>query len=322
MDHEKLIRRKRLCQFASLLLVPVLLGCHTLAINGVGDRFYASNERDWKPEFATTASAEVDGRQYTLRNIRNCSYLTTDDYVVDYYDRQIFLDQIQSVDYIVVPFNDKLKLAHTMLSFGLNDGTYIAVSVEIRREKGEQYNPVAGLARQYELIYVLGDERDVIRLRTEQYGFDVFVYRTVATPEQAQAMFADVIKRVNKLSTEPEFYHTLSNNCTTNLADHVNDLSPHRIKYSWKVLLPGLSAKYAYELGLLDTRIPFDKLTEFSRVNALAAKHFDDPRFSQLIRSDSDKIDRYAAHEDALQQRLEGRGDQWLEDQQPGTRIR
>lgn len=322
MVHQKPNRPRLAIAAAWFALLLPIAGCQTLAVNGIGDRIYPSNDRDWKPEFASTASAKIDGRQYTLRNIRNCNYLTAEDYVVAYYDRQIFIDQIQTVDYIVVPFNDKLKLAHTMLSFGLDDGTYIALSVEIRREKGEKYSALAGFARQYEVIYVLGDERDVIRLRTKQYKSDVFIYRTVASPEQAQAMFADVIKRVNQLSLDPEFYHTLTNNCTTNLAGHVNDLSPHKIKYNWKILLPGMSGKYAYELGLLDTRIPFDQLTEFSRVNTLADQYFDDPEFSKLIRSDSYKIERYAAREEALQKSLNGRGGESLDNQQPPRFLR
>ena len=297
-------------------------GCRNLNVNSLGDRLSPSNERDWKPEVATIPFAEVNEPQYTIRNIRNCNYLTEDDYVVDYYDRQILLDQIQSVDFIVVPFDQTPKLAHTMLSFGLDDGTYLAVSVEVRKERGEKFNPVLGLGRQFELVYVLSDERDVIRLRTEHRDSDVFVYPTVASVGQAQALFSDVIKRVNKLSVEPEFYNSITNNCTTNLAGHVNEISGEKkINYGWKVLLPGLSAEYAYELGLLDNRIPFEDLTMIAQVNDLAERHYDDPNFSQHIRRNRYRLDRYAVRQSQRADLLNGPGDEFLRNQPRGFRT-
>lgn len=229
------------------------------------------------------------------------------------YDRQISIDQIQSVDFIVVPFNERFKLAHTMMSFGLDDGTYLALSVEIRQERGEEYDPFLGFFRQFELVYVLSDERDVIRVRTEQYGSDVFVYPSVASPQQAQELFANVMERVNKLAVEPEFYHSIINNCTTNLAGHVNEVSPKKIMYGWKVLLPGLSAEYAYELGLLDNRVPFDELTEIALVNDLVKEHFNDPNFSQLIRGRRNRIARIVARQESRTPVLDGPGSQYLD---------
>ena len=290
-----------------------LTGCQPLHVNGPREQLAPSNDRDWKPEVATIPFAQVDGNQYTLRNIRNCNYVTAEDYVVDYYDRQILLEQIQSVDFIVVPFKNTPKLAHTMLSFGLDDGTYLALSVEVRKERGEKYSAVLGVARQYELIYVLSDERDVIRLRSRYRDSDVYVYPTVATAEQAQLMFANVIGRINQLSTNPEFYNSITNNCTTNLAGHVNELSPDKITYGWQVVLPGLSAKYAYDLGLLDNRIPFEDLTAIALVNDLADQHFEDPRFSQLIRSDRSKLDRYLARQENRETTLSGSGNEFLQ---------
>lgn len=265
---------------------------------------------------------EADGQQYTLKNIRNCNYVTADDYVVDYYDRQISIEQIQSVDFIVAPFVKAPKLAHTMFSFGLSDGSYIAVSVEVRKELGEKYSPILGLAKQFELIYVLSDERDVIRLRTEHHGAEVLVYPTVATAQQAQDLFADVAQRINKLSVEPEFYNSLTNNCTTNLAAHVNQVSPNKINYGWKVLLPGLSAEYAYELGLLDNRIPLEDLTRVASVNDLAREHFDSPDFSQLIRSRRTDIERYLARQKLREPTLRSRGEELLRSSSDRKRLR
>ena len=307
-----------------LALVTVFtlnLGCQKLIMSGIQDRITPSNNRDWTPEVATVPFAEISGPQYTLRNIRNCNYVTAEDYVVEYYDRQIQIDQIQSVDFIVVPFNNTPRLAHTMISFGLNDGSYLAVSIEVRKERGEKYNALLGAGRKFELIYVLSDERDVIRLRTKYRNSDVYVYPTVASPQQSRALFADVISRVNKLAVEPEFYNSINNNCTTNLAGHVNQVSPDKITYGWKVLLPGFSAEYAYDLGLLDNRIPFEDLTSIALVNDLAEANFEDPQFSQKIRGRRDRIDRYLDRHTMREPTLNGRGDEFLQIQRRPRRT-
>jgi len=299
-----------------MIAVCSFTGCQTLSLSeGLRDKLVASNDRDWKPELATVPYAEVYGNQYTLRNIRNCNYVTADDYVVNYYDRQISLDQIQSVDFIVVPFAQTAKLAHTMLSFGLNDGSYIALSIEVRKERDEEFNPVLGVGKKFELIYVLSDERDVIRLRTRHRDSDVYVYPTVADVQQSQALFVDIVKRMNKLALEPEFYNSITNNCTTNIAGHVNAVSPSKVNWGWKVLLPGFSAEYAYELGLLDNRIPFEDLTQIAMVNQLADRHFEDPDFSQKIRSRRYQLERAVERQTRREPTLRSRGEEYLESQ-------
>ena len=281
-----------------------------------------SNNREWSPDQQAVPFARVSGRHYSIQNIRNCNYLTPEDYIVNYYDREILLDQIQSVDFIMVPFNETFKLAHTMLSFGLDDGSYLAVSVEIRKEKGEAFNPLKGLGRQFELMYVLSDERDVIRLRTEHRDSDVYVYPTVATPAQAQSLFADVVQRINKLAVEPEFYHSINNNCTTNLVGHVNEISTNRIPYSWKILVPGFSAEYAYELGLLDNRIPFEDLSEIARVNELAESYTETGDFSSHIRSRRHRLDRYLELQNQREPVLNGPGLEFLQSNAMGRQRR
>jgi len=204
-------------------------------------------------------SASLEAGVVTLKNIRHNTYISEDDFVVEYFDRKFNLSEIQSVDYVVVPFKIK-QIAHTMLSFGLQDGTYL----------------------------------NLIRLRTEHRDAQVYVYPSVATPEHAQALFLDVMERANHLAFDPEFYHSIGNNCTTNLAGHVNEISSKKIRYGWRVLLPGLSAKYAYDLGLLDNRIPFEELTEIALVNDLALEHRDAADFSQKIRARHSRVARYA----------------------------
>ena len=250
----------------------------------VTDRIAPSNFRNWAPNLAVLSYADVDGDQITVHNIRNCNYLSKDDYVLDYYDRTFLMQDLRTVDFIIVPFQEAPLLAHTMLSFGLANGEYIVISAEVRLEEGESYSPVRGFTRQYEIIYVVADERDLIRVRTRHRGADVYVYRARATPQQVQQLFADAMNRVNKLAASPEFYNTLTNNCTTNVARHVNGISPNRIPYGASILLPGYSDRYAYDLGLLATEKTFEETKRHARVNALAEQYYDNIDFSAKIR--------------------------------------
>ncbi len=279
-----------------LMLLPLSLGCRTLspaaqtgALGGIPPAGLApplapSNERNWEPSLAVLPYAEFDGDLVTVHNIRNCTYLTETDYVVWHYDKTLNLNDLESVDFIKVPFTAAPSLAHTMLSFGFCGGEYLVVSVEARLEQGEVYSPLKGSLRQYELMYVVADERDVIQLRTEHRKVDVFVYPTKATPEQARALFVSMIERANKLRQQPEFYDTIANNCTTNIVQHINQLRPGRVPFDVRVLLPGRSDQLAYELGLLDNNISLEETRRRAKVNDLARRHKDSSDFSADIR--------------------------------------
>jgi hypothetical protein len=243
-----------------------------------------SNDREWSPDQAVLAEVEIADSEAKIRHIRNCRYRTIDDYDVDYYDKTFDLNQLKTVDFIVVPFNDTPGIAHTMISFGFADRNYLVSSVEIRREKGEKYGPIKGFLRQYELIYVLADERDLIPKYANKYRCEVYVYRSTATPEQARELFMDVMQRVNKLHDEPEFYDTLANNCTTNIRRHINHLKPDRVPYDYRVLLPGYSDSLAYDLGLIVPHGSFVETKQYAKVNYEAYLFREDPLFSQKIR--------------------------------------
>jgi len=153
------------------------------------------------------------------------------------------------------------------MSFGFSGDDYLAVSVEIRKEKGEEFSPWKGLARQYELMYVIGDERDLIQLRTNHRRDQVFLYPVRAPRERIEQMFVGMLRRANHLREKPEFYNTLTNTCTTNIVQHVNELVPGRIPFSYKVLLPGYSDELAYDLELIDTRLPFPEAQRHFRID-------------------------------------------------------
>ncbi len=289
-----LVSRTRCALFAAGLLLATLSGCASVPsgssqwdILNAGNFSRAvtpSNHRNWLPSLAVLPYAEFHDGQVTIRNIRHCEYLTEEDYIVRHYDKTFDWDRLEAVDFMVVPFAEIPSLAHTMLSFGFGEQGYLAVSVEARLEEGESYSPFRGLMRQYELMYVLADERDVIPLRTKHRQSDVYIYRTRATPEQARMLLLDVLARVNKLAREPEFYDTLTNNCTTNIVQHVNRVFPSRVPMHIGVLLPGYADRLAYDLGLLEGDETFRQLRERAHVNEAANRYVRTPDFSDRIR--------------------------------------
>jgi len=239
---------------------------------------------DWSPDQAVLPTADFYGNMLTVHNIRNCEYRTEQDYTVRHYDKTFDLNKIKEVDFIVVPFPEEPALAHTMLSFGFEDDQYVGVSIEVRKRKGQTYDPIQGMLNEYQLMYVVGDEHDLIGLRTNYRKNDVYMYPTKATPEQTRALFVDIMKRVDKLAKEPEYYHTITNNCTTNIARHINDIAPGKIQYDYRVLINGYSDQLAYDLGLIDTSLPFEQVRERARITNAAYVARESPDFSKEIR--------------------------------------
>lgn len=230
-----------------------------------------SNDREWSPDQALLPEARFQDGSIHIRNVRDFRYRSAGDYERRYDDRTYDLDLIEAAWLGVVPFDTGWRgPAHTFLSFGFSDGQYVAVSVEVRREVGERYSPFGGLFPRYELMYVIGDERDVVGLRTHHRQDPVYLYPIRAPRERIRALFAGLLRRANRLRNEPEFYHTVANNCTTNLVRHVNELVPGRIPFSLKVLLPAYSDRLAYDLGLIDTELPFEEAKEHFRIDIRA----------------------------------------------------
>lgn len=244
-----------------------------------------SLNRDWNPDQKVLTRTTFDGDLVSITNIRNINYRSTTDYDIRYYDKTFDLNKLESVWYMVEPFKGYgAGAAHTLLSFGFSSGEYVSISAEIRKEKGESFSAIKGLLRQYELTYVIADERDVIKLRTNYRKDDVFLYPVQTSKEHMRVLFVSMLERANTLATEPEFYNTLTNTCTTNIVSHINDIVPGRIPFSFKVLMPAYSDELAYKLGLLGTEMTLLELREKYRINERAMKYGDDPLFSLRIR--------------------------------------
>ncbi|MBK8283515.1 MAG: DUF4105 domain-containing protein [Ahniella sp.] len=219
-----------------------------------------------------------------VRNVRNAHYRSATDFDVVWESRSYSLNEVESLWFIVEPFADWRGPAHTFLSFGFRDGRYLAISVEIRKEQGETFSPLKGLLRQYELAYVFGDERDLIGLRVLHRRDDVFLYRMRATPEQTKAILTSMVNRSAGIASNPEFYNTLTNTCTSNIVDHVLEIAPGSIPWSYKTLLPAYSDDLAFELNLIETDLPSDRYRAAHRINERVEAHADHPEFSIRIR--------------------------------------
>ena len=247
-------------------------------------RIPASNDRDWQPDVSVTPHATVNGDLVTIRGVRNFDYRSESDFTPRWEDRTYDLRKLDSADIIAVYWAGK-AVAHIMVSFGFQDQDYLAVSIETRKEKGESYSTLAGFFRQYELYYVVADERDVIRARTtyRQPQEDVYIYRTRVRPRNIRRIFLDYIETINDMHARPRFYNTLTTNCTTSILMHTR-IHPESPPMSWKVLLSGYVPDYLYQLGRIDTTKPFAQLEKLSRVNERAHAADKDASFSQRLR--------------------------------------
>jgi hypothetical protein len=245
----------------------------------------ASNDRDWQPEVAVAPWATVDGERVTIHGVRHFDYRTETDFVPRWEDRTYDLRTLDSVDLVAVYWGSP-AIAHIMLSFGFAGRDYLAVSIETRKERGESYSTLAGFFRQYELVYIVADERDVIRVRTtyREPREDVYVYRVRGPLANARRIFLDYVKSMNELRARPQHYNTLTTNCTTGVLLH-SRVNPESPPFSWKILLSGYVPEYLYGLGRLDRSQPFPELQRISRVNDRADAADGDPAFSQRIRA-------------------------------------
>ncbi|MEY3783701.1 MAG: hypothetical protein RLZZ230_23 [Candidatus Parcubacteria bacterium] len=264
-------------RFAVVLFVPVVFFAAWYFLQS------PSNNRNWTPDQQLLPYAAMNNGLAEVFNIRNFSYTAVGEYTPAYYNKTFDLSELETVDYIVEPFNG-IGAAHTFLSFGFSTGDYLAVSVEIRKEVGESFSPLKGILRNYEIMYVVADERDVIKLRTNFRKDDVYLYPVKTTKENMQKVFVDIMNRINTLKDKPEFYNTLTNTCTTNIVSHVNTIVPGRIPHDLRLLLPKNSDELAYELGLIDTSLPLEELRRKHRINELAEQYADSLDFSQKIR--------------------------------------
>ena len=218
----------------------------------------------------------------TITNVRNFRYRSETDFDERWEERHLDLARLDGLDMFFSHWGSPL-IAHTIMSWAFDDGQHLAVSIETRKEKGEVYSAFAGFFRQYELIYVAADEADVVKLRTNYRGEEVYVYRLQVPRERARALLLDYLEAMNELARQPAWYNALTTNCTTTIRQRVMHAggSP---PLSWKLLANGYLPELLYERGTLDTRLPFAELEAASHINARARATRDGDDFSAAIR--------------------------------------
>lgn len=275
--------RRILWKAAALVAFFVLL---FISINIIRD---ASNTRAWATDHAVAPTVEIasvgTSTLYIIDGVRMTDYTKTEPAVSRYQDHIMSTDII-GMWYVVVPFA-RFGAAHTLLSFEMEDGKFISISVEARREAGESYSPWLGLIDQYELIYVVADERDIIGRRVLVDKDPVYVYPTIATAQQSQQIFDSIMRRIDRLEKKPESYDTIFNNCTTNLADHINaTIGDNTVPWSSTLVMPKESDRYAHSLGLLaiDATSDIESERKSHLVNEAASSSISKLNFSKIIR--------------------------------------
>jgi Domain of unknown function (DUF4105) len=246
-----------------------------------------SNVRDWQPDNARTAYADINGDQITIHDFRNCDYRTEADYTCRWETRSYNLSNLVSVDVFITWWGSPW-IAHPIVSFDFGDQGHVAMSIETRDVVGQGYSAIRGFFRQYTLTYIVSDERDVVRLRTNyRKDEEVYLFRTTLTPQVARKFFLDYLQRVNRLHQRPEWYNALTNNCTTNIAFSVSEAQGVRTRLDWRILLNGKMDEMLYELGGLVTGgLPQPALKLQAHINAAARAAGDNLDFSKIIRQD------------------------------------
>lgn len=240
------------------------------------------NDRDWQPDLAALAWAEVHDDTVTVHNVRNTVYRSDTDFDVRYEDRTYRLSDLRTLDFMLSHWGAP-GIAHTILSFGFADGRYLAVSIEGRKEKGEAYSAIKGLFKQYELIFVVADERDVIGVRTNVRGEHVYLYRVRTPPSGARAIFLRYVAELDRLRDHPEWYNAVTQNCTTAIRGLTAPVAA-RSWTGWKIYLNGYLDELAYQIGAVDTSLPFAELHARSLIDDRARAAAGAPDFSRRIR--------------------------------------
>ena len=249
-----------------------------------------SHDREWRPEVAVMPRAFIDGDRVRITGVRNFDYRSENDFTVRHEEREIWLSNLTGLDFYVSYWREG-PVGHTFLSFIFDNAPPLSISIEPRPEIGEGFDPVGSLFKQLELIYVVGDERDIVGVRTNHRGEAVYLYRLNTSAEDARRLLLIYLERINQLADRPEFYHLLSNSCTINIIRYAN-AAGRQGRFDIRHLFNGLIDSYLYHSGRVDTTLPFDELRRRSLVNRVAQAAGNAADFSRRIRASLPAVSR------------------------------
>ncbi len=243
-----------------------------------------TNSGEWQPDVAQLPSAEINGDEVTIHNVRNCDYRTVSDYTPRWETRTVNLSKITGAD-IAINYWGSPYMAHPIISFQFSDAPPLCFSIETRKRPGQSYSAIGGLYRQFTLIYIVADERDVIRVRTNyRKDEDIYLYRTTVTAAGARERFREYLRVLNEMRDKPRWYNAITTNCTT--AIRAQHPAAERMKWDWRLLVNGKGDELMYERHAIETGgLPFAELKQRSLIDAAAKAANDDPDFSARIRA-------------------------------------
>lgn len=265
--------RRTYLVFAGMFLVVVAL-YHSIQ---------PSFDRPWQTEVAVLPQAFRDGDRVLLKGVRNFDYRSTTDFTTHYETREVLLSHLTSLDFYV-SYWMPAPIAHTFVTFNFDNAPPVCISIEARRQIGQGFDPLASLFKQFGLIYVVGDERDIVRVRTNFRREDVYLYHVEMPPENVRRLFLVYLDRINELASRPEFYHLLSNSCTINIVRYAR-VAGKLQQFDIRFWLNGYSDRGLYRAGLLNPNLTFAELRRRAWINSLAQAAGDDPDFSRRIRA-------------------------------------
>jgi hypothetical protein len=250
-------------------------------------RIPPSNDRDWYRDVAVLPTMDIQGDTLTVHGVRDFTYRSETDWDEHWQTRTYDLAKLRGLD-LFMSYWGSPTIAHTIMSWQFEDSPPLAVSIETRKEQGEQYSAIRGFFRQYELYYVVADERDVIALRTNHRGEEVFLYRLRTPPERAKELLLSYADAINSLATTPRWYNAFSTNCTTTISTHIKhivarDRGPAPV-WDWRLYLNGRLDELLWEQGIINNSMPFPALRAASDVTHRARVAGDGPGFSARIR--------------------------------------
>lgn len=240
------------------------------------------DDRDWAPDVAHGVTAQMQGAEVVVQNVRNFEWRTEDDFTPHWETRHYSPDAITSVDLFTSVWGNP-AIAHTLISFGFNDGQHLVFSAEIRREKDEEFSEIGGFFKQFELVMIASDEADIVRLRTNARREDVRLYPLRMSPAQARELFVSFLQMGNELARQPQFYQTITSNCTTVIFRLARLVDPG-IPLDWRILLSGYFPEYLYERGLISNDRPFAEIKAGAAISARARANPDAGDYSAMIR--------------------------------------
>jgi len=267
-------------------IVGFLIGCVAVVLVAFLLTVRASNDRDWWVENSIQPTARFDDASglVEIKGIRNFQWRGRKDFAPAWEDRSFQLANADSLDLIIEPLGDSEYFAHSMLSFGFGEDGHIIISVEVRREKGEEFGLLPGLYGQFELMYQVLDERDALTLRALDPKANLYIYPVAATPQFIRDLFVDMLEEANSLVGKPRFYHSLRSNCTTKLLDHMNQVIDRPLAYRKEVLFPSMAGKLLAEMDWLAGDLPYDQAKLQARSVDRVRKFAGDEKFSDKIR--------------------------------------